>query len=137
MVESFNPPGLWVPFGPFSMAALQGDGQILHLKGQVALDAEGEIVGRGDMRAQVRKALENIRAVLRAFGGEMRDILALSHYVTDIEAFLKTGDIRREFFTDPYPVTTTLGVAALYHPDLYVEITALAEVPRDRFRRPI
>jgi 2-iminobutanoate/2-iminopropanoate deaminase len=136
MIDAFNPPTLWAPFGAFSMAVIQGDGQIVHLKGQVALDRDGAVVGAGDMRAQTRQVLENIRAVLAGFGGAMGDIVSLTHYVTDIEQFMTTGDIRREFFAAPFPVTTTVQVAALYRPELVVEITTIAEIPRDRFRRP-
>ncbi len=88
------------------------------------------------MRAQTRQVLENIRTVLAHVGGVMGDVVSLTHYVTDIRRFMETGDIRREFFAAPYPVTTTVQVAALYHPELVVEITALAEIPRDRFKRP-
>lgn len=51
MVDAVNPPGVWSPFGAFSMAVVQGDGQIVHLKGQVSLDVDGRVVGPGDMRA--------------------------------------------------------------------------------------
>jgi 2-iminobutanoate/2-iminopropanoate deaminase len=136
VIEVFNPPTVWQPFGAFSMAAVEGDGRIVHLKGQVALDRDGRIVGKGDVRAQTRQVLENIRDVLAAMGGRMEDVLSLTHYVTDIQAFAGAGDIRREFFREPYPVTTTVQVAALYHPDLVIEITAIAEIPRKRFRSP-
>ncbi len=136
MIEAFNPPTVWQPFGAFSMAAVEGDGRIVHLKGQVALDRVGRIVGKRDMRTQTRQVLENIQDVLTAIGGRMEDVLSLTHYVTDIHAFAGIGDVRREFFREPYPVTTTVQVAALYHPDLVVEITAIAEIPRERFHRP-
>ena len=136
MIEAFNPPTVWQPFGAFSMAAVEGDGRIVHLKGQVALDRVGRIVGKRDMRTQTRQVLENIQDVLTAIGGRMEDVLSLTHYVTDIHAFAGMGDVRREFFREPYPVTTTVQVAALYHPDLVVEITAIAEIPRERFHRP-
>ena len=136
MVDAFNPPDVWSPFGAFSMAVIQGGGRIVHLKGQVSLDRDGRIVGQGDMRAQVRRTLENIEAVLASVGGRMGDIISLTHYATDIAGFMEAGDIRREFFAEPYPVTTTVQVAALYHPDLLIEITAIAEIPRERFRRP-
>jgi len=137
MIDGVNPPGVWSPFGPFSMAVIQGTGQVVYLKGQVALDKAGHIVGTGDVRAQTRKTLENVRAVLAAIGGRMEDVLSLTHYGTDIEAFMRTGDVRRQFFAAPYPVTTTVQVVRLYHPDLLLEITAVAEVPRDRFRAPM
>jgi len=136
MVDSFNPPGVWSPFGAFSMAVIQGTGQVVYLKGQVALDEQGRVVGKDDMRAQTRRTLENIRTVLASIGGTMQDIVSLTHYVTDIDAFMTTGDIRRLFFVEPYPVTTTVQVVRLYHPDLLVEITATAEIPHDRFQRP-
>jgi 2-iminobutanoate/2-iminopropanoate deaminase len=136
MIHSVNPPGVWAPFGAFSMAVIQSTGQVVHLKGQVALDVDGHVVAKGDMRGQTRKTLENIRAVLAALGGRMEDVVSLTHYVTDIDAFMTTGDIRKEFFREPYPVTTTVQVVRLYHPDLVVEITAIAEIPRDRFQVP-
>ncbi len=136
MAGRFNPPDIWQPFGAFSMVALQGEGQVVHLKGQVALNAAGEVVGAGDMREQVRQVLENIRAVLASMGGDMSQILSLTQYVTDIAAFMGAGDIRRGFFHTPYPVTTTVQVAALYRPELVVEIAAIAEIPRASFRRP-
>ena len=49
---------------------------------------------------------------------------------------MTTGDIRKEFFEHPYPVTTTVQVERLYHPELVIEVTAVAEIPRDRFHRP-
>src|SRR5437899_10221961 len=136
MIDSINPPNLWQPFGAFSMAAIQGDGQIVHLKGQVSLDRDGQIVGRGDMRAQIRKVLENIRVILASMGGQMSDVVSLVHYTTDIDEFMTTGDIRKEFFSPPYPVTTTVQISRLYDPALMVEITGIAEIPRERFQRP-
>ena len=136
MPRAFNPPGVWQPFGAFSLVTLQGDGQVTHLKGQVPLDAEGNIVGIGDMPAQVDKVLENIQAVLAALGGEMGDILSLTQHTTDIAAFMTLGDVRARYFKEPYPATTTVEVSALYHPDIMVEITAIAEIPRGRFVHP-
>ncbi|SAL88883.1 endoribonuclease L-PSP [Caballeronia arvi] len=136
MVAAFNPSGIWPPFGTFSMAVLQGDGQVVHLKGQVALYVLGQVVGLGDIRKQVRKTLENIRDVLTSMGGRMSDTMSLVHYATDVEAFMATSDIRAEFFAAPYPVTTTVQVQRLYHPDLMIEITAIAEIPRSRFHLP-
>ncbi len=66
----------------------------------------------------------------------MSDITSLTHYTTNIGAFMQTGDIRNEYFKPPFPVTTTVEVAALYNPELMVEITATAEIPTDRYVRP-
>lgn len=136
MIQAINPPDTWQPFGAFSMAVVQGEGHIVHLKGQVSLDRQGQVVGPHDMRAQVRQVLQNLRDVLAFMGGGMADVISLVHYATDIDAFMNAADIRREFFSAPYPVTTTVQIERLYHPDLVIEITAIAEIPRDRFRQP-
>jgi enamine deaminase RidA (YjgF/YER057c/UK114 family) len=119
---------LWQPFGPFSQVAIR----TVHLKGQAALDRDGCIVGAGDMRAQLRQVLENIRA---GVGGEMGDILSMTNYVVDMDAFLAAGDIRHAFLAAPFPVTTTIEVARLYDRALLVEISAIAEIPLSRFKR--
>ncbi len=136
MAESYNPEHVWAPFGAFSMMVLQGSGQVVNLKGQVSLDPDGEIVGPGDMRIQARQVLTNIETVLATVGGRMSDVTCLTHYATDIAAFMQTGDIRSDFFSAPFPITTTVQVMALYHPDLVIEITASAEIPRHRFQHP-
>jgi 2-iminobutanoate/2-iminopropanoate deaminase len=136
MIDSFNPASLWAPFGAFSMAVVQGNGQVVYLKGQVALDEDGAVVGKGDMREQTRKVLDNIKSVLAGIGGTMGDIVSLTHYTTDIDLFMQTGDIRKEFFAEPFPVTTTVEVSRLYDRELLIEITAIAEIPRERFRHP-
>ncbi len=79
--------------------------------------------------------LENIRTALASAGGEIGDLLPMTNYVTDMDAFLAAGDIRRAFFTAPYPVTTTVEVKRLYDRGLLVEISAIAEIPRERFKR--
>ena len=136
MAEAYNPDNMWAPFGAFSMMVLPGSGQIVHLKGQVALDESGKVVGAGDMRSQVRQVLMNIQTTLASIGGRMSDVTSLTHYTTNIGAFMQTGDIRNEYFKPPFSVTTTVEVAALYNPELMVEITATAEIPTDRYVRP-
>jgi hypothetical protein len=62
--------------------------------------------------------------------------LCNGHYATDIAQFMRAGDMRKEFFAASFPVTTTVQIGRLYHPELMVEIAAIAEIPRDRFHRP-
>ncbi|MEM6636192.1 MAG: RidA family protein [Pseudomonadota bacterium] len=130
------PPNLWQPFGTFSQSVISGDGRTVYLKGQVALGPDGQIVGDGDMAAQVAQVLQNISDLLAAMGGRMTDVVSLQQFTTDIQAFMGCGDLRARFFKPPYPVTTTLEVSSLYDPRLLVEITGIAEIPRDRFVLP-
>jgi 2-iminobutanoate/2-iminopropanoate deaminase len=136
MAHAYDAQALWQPFGPFSMAVVQGDGRLVHLKGQVPLNQQGEVVGEGDMRKQLQQVLENMSIVLSELGGRLSDVISLVQYTTDINAFIAAGDIRRAYFSKPYPVTSTIEVAALYRPEVLVEIAGLAEVPMNRFRMP-
>lgn len=136
MAQSFNPNDLWEPFGAFSQAVVAGEGQTVHLKGQVALSRDGAIVGPGDMNAQVRQVLTNMRTLLSSMSGRMSDVVSLTHFTTDIEAFMAAGPVRTEFFDAPFPVTTTVEVAALYDPRLLIEISGIAEIPKSRFKAP-
>lgn len=68
-------------------------------------------------------------------------MISLVHYATDIDAFVQAGDIRNTCFAEPCParsgpVTTTVQVEHLYHPDLLIEIAAVADIPLVRFRGP-
>ncbi|MEM1274015.1 MAG: RidA family protein [Pseudomonadota bacterium] len=136
MAKSFNPPSIWQPFGTFAQAVIAGEGQMVYLKGQVALSPDGQIVGEGDMAAQVAQVLQNIADCLASMGGRMSDLVSLQQFTTDIQAFMRCGEIRAQVFSPPYPVTTTVGVAALYDPRLLIEITGIAEIPQDRFIMP-
>ncbi len=136
MAKSFDPPNVWSPFGAFSQSVILGDGQTVFLKGQVALGRDGQIIGEGDMAAQVEQVLQNIADILSAMGGRTSDIVSLQQFTTDIQAFMQCGEVRTRFFDKPYPVTTTLEVSSLYDPRLLVEITGIAEIPLHRFILP-
>ena len=99
----------------------------IFVAGQLARDASGNAVGKGDMRAQIRQVGENIKAALEAAGATLADIVKTNTYVTDIEEFFKHVDIRMEYF-GALPTSTTVEVRRLAHPDLLVEIEAIAVV---------
>lgn len=130
--QRINPPALYdsVRFG-FSHAALQEGGRTLHLAGQVAWDAKGEIVGAGDLAAQTRQALANLKTVLESVGATPADIVRLRTYVVDHSPD-KLGVVLPEiaqFYGDALPAPNTfLGVAALALPDFLIEIEATAVV---------
>jgi 2-iminobutanoate/2-iminopropanoate deaminase len=100
----------------------------IFVAGQLARDARGEVVGKGDMRAQIRQTGENIKAALAAAGATLNDIVKTNTYVTDIEEFFKHTDVRMEYF-GALPTSTTVEVRRLAHPDLLVEIEVIAVLP--------
>jgi 2-iminobutanoate/2-iminopropanoate deaminase len=97
----------------------------IFVSGQLARDAAGNVVGKGDMRAQIRQTGENIRAALAAAGATLADVVKTNTYVTDIEEFFKHTDVRMEYF-GAMPTSTTIQVSKLAHPDLMVEIEVVA-----------
>lgn len=131
-IKRINPPELYdsLRFG-FSHATLQDSGRTLHLAGQVAWDAQTNVVGPGDVAAQTRQALVNLKAVLQAAGCTPADVIRLRTYVVDHSPD-KLGPILGEigaFYGDATPAPNTfIGVAALALPDFLVEIEATAAV---------
>lgn len=113
----------------FSHAAEQTGGRTLHLAGQVAWDRNCEVVGPGDLAAQTRQALANLKAVLAEAGASPADVVRLRTYVVDHSPD-KLGIVLPEiaaFYGDATPAPNTfIGVAALALPDFLVEIEATA-----------
>ena len=99
----------------------------IFVSGQLARDGAGNVVGAHDMRTQLRQVGENIKAALAAAGATLADIVKTNTYVTDIEEFFKHVDIRMEYF-GALPTSTTIEVRRLAHPDLMVEVEAIAVV---------
>jgi len=99
----------------------------IFVSGQLARDGQGNVVGKGDMGAQIRQVGENIKAALAAAGATLADIVKSNTYVTDIEEYFKHIDVRMEYF-GALPTSTTVEVRRLAHPDLVVEIEVIAVV---------
>ena len=104
-------------------------GPLLFVSGQVALDADGELVGKGDLRAQATQVLENIKAIIQANGGAMTDIAQVTVYVRDIEAFNLISDIRESYFPTDGPASAIVEVSALAWPEFLIEIAAVVTLP--------
>lgn len=136
MKTAIQPAGIWRAFGCHSMGLATGRGRQVLLGGQVAWDERRHVVGVGDMRAQAQQIFRNIAATLAAVGGEMDDVVSIVTYVTTPRGLKDIHEVRTEFFSKPYPVSTLVQVAALVDPALLIEITATAIVPEDRYREP-
>ena len=100
----------------------------IFVSGQLARDPKGNVVGPGDMRAQMRQVGENIKAALAAAGATLADIVKTNTYVTDIEEFFKHVEVRQKYLGPALPTSTTVEVKRLSHPDFMVEIEAFAVI---------
>ncbi len=112
----------------FPHAASVSGGRQIFLSGQLALDKEGKVVGKGDMRAQLRQVGENLKAALEAAGATLDHIVKTNTYVTDMGEFFKCMDVRREYLGAAFPTSTTVEVSRLADPDMMIEIEAIAFV---------
>ena len=97
--------------GPYSQAVRAG--HAVYLSGQIPLDpASGQPV-QGDIAAQARRVFENIRAVCEAAGGSLAQIARVGIYLVDLGDFAAVNAVMAEYFAQPYPARSTIGVAAL------------------------
>jgi enamine deaminase RidA (YjgF/YER057c/UK114 family) len=130
-IQPVNPPSLMKPVG-FSHGYEIKGGRLLFVAGQVARDADGKVVGAGDVVAQFRKACENIREVVSAAGGHMSDIAKLTIYVLDVPGYKARlrdlGPVYRDLFGRHYPAMTLVGARDLFDAEdgCLIEIEAVA-----------
>jgi 2-iminobutanoate/2-iminopropanoate deaminase len=106
----------------------------IYLAGQIARNADGTIVGKGDMRAQIRKVCENIGKGLAYVGATFDDVVRATTYVTDIEEYYRCSDERFSFFKNNRPASTLIQVSRLGHPDYIVEIECEAIIEPGRLK---
>jgi len=124
-----NPASVAPPMKPHYSNSIRTNGPLLFIAGQVALDADGKLVGEGDIRAQATQVLENIRAIVEANGATMADLAQVTVYVRDIEAFSSISDIRERYFPADGPASAIVEVSALAWPEFLIEISAVAALP--------
>ena len=117
------------PAGIMSQGVAVSAGRMVFASGQVARGVDGQLVGRGDIRAQTRKVLENTQAVLAEAGATLDDVVKVTVFVTNIaEHFSAIHEVRAEFFKSDYPASTLVEISRLVDPDMLIEIEAIAVV---------
>jgi len=125
-IERINPQGMTQPT---AYSHLVKHGELMFIAGQVALDGAGNVIGEGDMTAQYRQALENMKTVLASEGADFSDIVKITIFTTDIDEFRKAGNLRSEYFGDSAPASTLVQIERLARPVFLVEIEAIAIKP--------
>jgi len=108
------------------VVAVDGGRRLVFLAGQLSRDANGQVVGKGDMRAQIVQTCENIKTALAAAGATLADVVKTTTFVTDIDEFMRHVDVRLQYFGAALPTSTTVEVRKLAQPDLLVEIEVMA-----------
>ena len=102
-------------------------GNLLFISGQAGAGDDGKIV-EGGFIAQGEQAFSNLRRVLEAGGSNLDKVIKVTIFVTDMGHFKEVVELRRRFFSAPYPADTIAEIKALYDPAAMIEIEAIAAV---------
>ncbi|HFE49073.1 MAG TPA: RidA family protein [Chromatiaceae bacterium] len=102
-------------------------GATVYLSGQIPLVPETMEMVDGDIESRIRRVFDNLRAVARAAGGDLSDIVKLNVFLTDLGDFPVVNSVMAEYFDEPYPARAAIGVAALPK-DAGVEMDAVMEL---------
>ncbi len=115
------------PYAPFLLSQGVRLGDLLFISGQAGYDNDGCIVD-GGFRAQGEQAFVNLERALEAAGASLEHVAKVTIFVTDINEFDEIVELRRKYFTAPYPADTLVEVSGLYTPEAMIEIDAIASV---------
>jgi len=111
MKKAITTPEAPKAIGTYSQAIRAGN--TVYLSGQIPLDPQTMELVPGDVRAQIVRVLENLRAVARAAGGDLKDVVRVTVYLTDLAHFALVNEVMAQYFSQPYPARAAIGVAAL------------------------
>jgi enamine deaminase RidA (YjgF/YER057c/UK114 family) len=131
VVEHLNPAGLQTPSGYTHVVTARG-GKTVYIAGQIAADAAGNVVGKGDLVAQARQVFANLRTALAAAGATPADLVKINWYVVDYKSDMLAAlrGARAAFLGDAKPPASTfVAVTRLAREDFLIEIEAIAVVP--------
>lgn len=134
--EVVQPAGVGVPIGPYShvfSVDVHSFSRLVFVAGQVGMDHDGNVVRPNDPRAQFAQTYANLQAAVEAAGGTMASIVSLRTFLTRADDLPVFNECRAEhyprLFPDGiYPPNTLLIVDRLVHPDLLLEIEAVAAI---------
>jgi 2-iminobutanoate/2-iminopropanoate deaminase len=126
MRQTVQSPHVPTPKTAYSQAMVVGGSRLLFISGQVPVDAQGELVGRGDFRAQAHQVFRNLQANLEAAGASWDDVVKLTVLLTDMGHFPVFNEVRQQYLQPPFPTATAAAVSALVSPDWMIEIEAIA-----------
>ena len=111
--------------GTYSQAVKVGNH--VYLSGQIPLDPHTMNLVVGDFKAQIRQVFENLKAVAKAAGGSLADVVKLNIYLCDLKNFPQVNEVMQDYFSDPYPARAVIGVSALPK-DAQVEADAIMKL---------
>jgi enamine deaminase RidA (YjgF/YER057c/UK114 family) len=128
--QFLNPPGL-SPTNGWTHVVTATGGKTIHVSGQVSVDERGQVVGKGDLKAQTEKTFANLEVALKAAGASFRDVVKMNLYVVGLkpEHVPLLREVRARYVSrESPPASTLVGVSALVGADWLIEIEVTAVV---------
>jgi enamine deaminase RidA (YjgF/YER057c/UK114 family) len=126
--KTIQPKTLNDPRPRYSQGILMEGGKLLFVAGQTASDQNGNVVGKGDIKAQTQQVFANLKAVLEEAGGTLDDLVMTTTYITDREYREGYNEVRRGIYKKDPPTSTLVIVKGLAHPDYLIEIAGIAVI---------
>jgi enamine deaminase RidA (YjgF/YER057c/UK114 family) len=129
-VQFINPATIAPPHRYTHIAVVPGGQRLVYISGQVPFDSQGNIVGKGDFRAQTQQVFENLQAALEAVGATFHHVVKFTIYIIDMSQLSVLREIRNTFVNTRNPPTSTaIEVRRLAHEEFMIEIEAVAVLP--------
>jgi enamine deaminase RidA (YjgF/YER057c/UK114 family) len=126
-LRRINPAGMHPPVGYTHVVEVQ-PGRVAYISGQVSVDPKGQIVGDGDIVAQARQVMENLKSALAGLGVGFDSVIKLNYYAVDVSRLAEIRAVRDEYLKGP-PASTFVGVTALARPEFLIEVEAVVALP--------
>lgn len=128
MKKTLQPKSIPDPRPRYSQGIVTEGGRLLFIAGQTAVDAQGNVVGKGDIEAQAAQVVKNLKAVLDEAGAKFSDVVKITTYITDPRYRDGINKARRDAFGADPPTSTLVVCSGLANEHYMVEIEAIAVI---------
>jgi len=128
MKQYINPKSLGKEPAIYSHGVLVTFSQFLFTAGQIAMDDQGKIIGKGNIQVQTNYIMGNLKNILADVGMDFSNVIKINIYLVNMDDLPKVIEVRKNYFNFKFdrPASTAVGVKTLVNPDLLIEIEIVA-----------
>lgn len=126
--KDIQPKTLDDPRPRYTHAIQTSGGKLLFISGQTASDKDGNVVGKGDIRAQTEQVFANLKTVLKAAGGTMDNLVSTTTYIVDRKYREGYNEVRLKQYKKKSPTSTLVICTGLANPQYLIEISGIAVI---------
>ena len=119
---------VYEPISSSSQAVQVKGDSLLFISGQVSVDSDGNLVGKGDIKIQTKQVFENLKAIVEEYGGSIENIIKTTVFLRNIEDYKAFAEVRSEYLKKDFPASTLVAIKSLVSNEWLVEVEAIAMV---------